>query len=786
MSAVQWKMELLDRVSGTANRILARVERLEAVQERATRATRAATSAWDAWGRAGEGAAKRVGTAFDRAHRRIEGNMQSFGRMQGALGTLAFAAAPAIGAAFLGKRGLDMMGQREGSLESLSVLLKTRDQAQVRSAAAWVDNFADVTPFEDPQVMGSVRQLLAAQFKFDDVKRLSRITGDAASALGNDPADSAFKWQIINRALGQIKAKGRLQGDELLQLNEAGIGTDKYLQKAFGPNYRKLQEAGRISGAAAIKAITEGLEQDFGGAMERQSKTFFGLASTLKSRPQRVMGRLFDEGGLDDAKRFLQNLVTLTDFSRPPGSRILTRLAATGKKLTRALFGPLADATEGARGEQVITRLLDRLDEFSGWWEDHGPRIAREARGFGEGLQVAGRGAETLMKPLLGLAGLADRAAGGDGEGMLGKILGIGVGAAVLGRVANFLSFGMLGKIGGKAGTYLLGGLRTAWMKAGQTLLTRGILGELLTNPGGLVAGARVALGSLGGVQGIGALVVNGLRAVPVIGWIVTGLVAAKAAGDGLYRSFAGFAQLMDDMKGHPLAKFFLERPEDASTWASRAAHFDPVKWVTGQQQAWETGNSGFQAKLAAMAARLGISPEDLLMIMNKESSLNPQAIHKNKQGRVTAAGLIQFQEASAQEVGTSISALRNMNREDQLEYIEKYLLARGVKPGMGLEQVYMAVLAGHASKAGGVLWTRGSDEYASNEALDTDKDGKITSAEATKSVEAAWARDGAYQIKNLNLTINAPGGDPQQVQQGVMDGLARMGLEMGYGGPPG
>lgn len=783
-NGVKWAFELVDKVTARARNIDGMLARVERTVQRVDRAThRLSGGGFGGLAKAGESSAKRVEKAWASVHTRINGMGSGLQNLQNTLFNLSFAAAPLIGAGMLGKAVIDGAGAREGSLMSLSTLLKTNDQERIRASAGWIDQFADVTPFEDRGVMQSVRQLLAAQFSFDQVKGLARITGDAASALGSDPADSQFKWEIINRALGQIKAKNRLQGDEILQLNEAGIGTDKYLKAAFGPNYRKLQEAGRIPAAAAIKAISEGLDKDFGGAMARQSKTLFGLTSTLKSRPQRLFGQLFDQGGLGDAKRFFTNLVDLTDFNKNPGKRAMTRLVASGKKLTRALFGPLADATEGERGAQLIDDLLDRLDRFSGWWETHGPRIAREAKGFGDGMKSAADGAYTLIKPLVWLAGLADRAAGGDGEGMLGKILGFGVGAAILGRIANFLSFGTLGKLGGKAGTMLLGGLKAKWVQLSNSVLTRGLLGQMLTNPAGKLAGLRAGLAALGGQGGLGALVSTGIRAIPVVGWIIAGLVALKNIGDAAYARWQSFARLMDNLAGSTLGKLFLETPETA-TGFNRVLHFDLARWIQGQPQAWEGANKDFLTGVNDMAGRLGVRGEDILKVMNLESGLDPKA--KNWQSG--AAGLIQFLPSTAKELGTTVEALRGMTREQQLPYVEKYLRMHGVKAGMGLEQLYMSVLRGNPGT--GELWRSGSIQYSQNSGLDTNKDGIITSAEATGKVEAAWQRDAGRIQQTLNITIS---GDttPEQVQavrdavrRGTLDAHTQLGLEGGWAAP--
>ncbi|MCD0156010.1 tape measure protein [Deinococcus sp. 6GRE01] len=398
-TAVEWTLRLVDRLSGPARRMIGVTDTLEARLDRIERTLNGVAREQDRAGRAGEAAANRM----DRAYARTEGRLArirtgviEFTKTSAKLGL----GAATVGAGAFTRAAVGGMSQREGNLMSLGTLLKTQDAAKVRSASDWVSQFADVTPFEDPQVMNSVRQLLASQFTFAQTQGIARITGNTASALGGDPADAAFKWEIINRALGQIKAKGRVQGDELLQLQEAGVGTNAYLEKYVGKDYRDLMQKGQLSAGKGISAILRGLEDDFGGSMERMSTTFGGMLSTLASRPKRIFSQMFDDGGLKQPKRLLQNLVNMTDFSKAPGSRILSRLSKLGGTLVSSVFGPLADATSGNRGARAIDDLLDRLDRLAAWAQAHGPFLRNVLTGIGDGLMFIWGAAKLFLKPI--------------------------------------------------------------------------------------------------------------------------------------------------------------------------------------------------------------------------------------------------------------------------------------------------------------------------------------------------------------------------------------------------
>lgn len=183
--------------------------------------------------------------------------------------------------------------------------------------------------------------------------------------------------------------------------------------------------------------------------------------------------------------------------------------------------------------------------------------------------------------------------------------------------------------------------------------------------------------------------------------------------------------------------------------------------------------DTAFQAEVSAVAQRLGIREGDLYAIMHFETggSFNPAQPNMAGSG---ATGLIQFMPSTAQGLGTSTQALAGMTRVQQMAYVEKYLKNAGVKPGMGLDDLYMSVLfpAAVGKPDSFVLFGRGAMSgytgraYSQNAGLDKNGDGSITKAEAAakvrKSVEP-WR-----QPMNVRPGLEAPQlpQEPQQPQQ--------------------
>ncbi len=100
-------------------------------------------------------------------------------------------------------------------------------------------------------------------------------------------------------------------------------------------------------------------------------------------------------------------------------------------------------------------------------------------------------------------------------------------------------------------------------------------------------------------------------------------------------------------------------------------------------------------AAIHANASRLGINPAHLASIMSFETggTLDPW-----KAGPTTHwgqhRGLIQWGVPQAREYGVSAKS----SITDQVNAVGKYLHDRGVRPGMGLPNIYSAVLAGSAT----------------------------------------------------------------------------------------
>lgn len=151
-------------------------------------------------------------------------------------------------------------------------------------------DFAAKTPFEFKDLQEAAKKMLAMGFAANDLLPTLKSVGDAAAGLGLSGADGT---QRIIRALGQMQMKAKVSAEEMLQLSEAGIPAWAMLAEAMGKStaeVMKLSEKGLIPADFAVKALVDGMGKRFPDMMDKQSKSFNGLMSTMKDNLAQTFG----------------------------------------------------------------------------------------------------------------------------------------------------------------------------------------------------------------------------------------------------------------------------------------------------------------------------------------------------------------------------------------------------------------------------------------------------------------------------------------------------------------
>lgn len=141
--------------------------------------------------------------------------------------------------------------------------------------------FALKTPFQFAELIDASQRMQALGFSASQIIPILTDVGNAVAAAGG----GSERLDRVVLALSQMQSKGKVATQELNQLAEAGIGGFKILEQQLGKSRAeliKMVEAGEISSRVFLEAFQKFSQQNFGGLMEAQSKTFTGAMSNIK------------------------------------------------------------------------------------------------------------------------------------------------------------------------------------------------------------------------------------------------------------------------------------------------------------------------------------------------------------------------------------------------------------------------------------------------------------------------------------------------------------------------
>jgi tape measure domain-containing protein len=150
---------------------------------------------------------------------------------------------------------------------------------QAEAFLTTLKGFAATTPFEFKDLSTFAIRLQNANTNANDIIPTLKAIGNAASATGSLSKESVDR---ITLALTQMQMKGKVSGDEMLQLTEANVPAWNILADATGKPVAQLQKmasAGEITADTFVKAFRQMYEG--AGLMEGASKTLEGALSTV-------------------------------------------------------------------------------------------------------------------------------------------------------------------------------------------------------------------------------------------------------------------------------------------------------------------------------------------------------------------------------------------------------------------------------------------------------------------------------------------------------------------------
>jgi len=195
----------------------------------------------------------------------------------GKIGLAAGAAATALLTAGV-TWGANLAIEAEKAQISFEVMLGSADKA--KKMVEDMRQFAASTPLETRDIQAAGKTLLQFGVAGQNVMPILRMIGDAT---GGD----TMRFQQMSLAFGQMAASGRLMGQDLLQMINAGFNPLQAISQKTGKSMevlKKEMEQGRISTKMVVEAFQTATSAggQFDGMMSKQSETLSGLWSTLK------------------------------------------------------------------------------------------------------------------------------------------------------------------------------------------------------------------------------------------------------------------------------------------------------------------------------------------------------------------------------------------------------------------------------------------------------------------------------------------------------------------------
>lgn len=187
-----------------------------------------------------------------------------------------------LGAIYMGAKGLGGIIKAGADFEqttiAFEVMLGSAEKA--KDLLAEIVQFTKETPFEMRDTVEGAKRLLAYNIEAEKIIPTLTNLGNIAAGVGMD------KMPQLITAFGQVKAAGRLTGEELRQFTEAGVPLITALAKEFNVSESAVKDfvsSGKVGFADMEKAIASmsGKGGKFQDLMIRQSKSLGGLFSNV-------------------------------------------------------------------------------------------------------------------------------------------------------------------------------------------------------------------------------------------------------------------------------------------------------------------------------------------------------------------------------------------------------------------------------------------------------------------------------------------------------------------------
>ncbi len=231
--------------------------------------------------------------------------------------------------------------------------------------------FSIVTPFTPDQVNQAAKSLLAFGVAGEEIIPTLKFLGDVSAGTGKDLSEMAIIF-------GQIRSTGRLMGQDLLQLINAGFNPLQIISQKTGKSVKALKEDmedGLVSFDMVKQAFIDATSAGgtFFNLMDKQSATIGGKLSTIAGNIEEVAKGIF-EGNIGLIGTFIDKLGLATDvllkWVKTANSDPNFEKAQKNAESYRAsLDAAFAEFTAG-KGPEAINKAIAENVTATNEWED--------------------------------------------------------------------------------------------------------------------------------------------------------------------------------------------------------------------------------------------------------------------------------------------------------------------------------------------------------------------------------------------------------------------------------
>ena len=258
-------------------------------------------------------------------------------------------------------------------MQSLQISFETLLGSQEKAAALFneMKSFAVSTPMQLGDLASAAQTMLGFGIATEEVMPMLKALGDIS--MGNTQ-----KFQSLSLAFSQMSATGKLMGQDLLQMINAGFNPLNEISKQTGKSVATLKEEmskGSISAkqvADAFKAASAEGGQ-FAGMLEKQSKGLAGAMSNMEGAWQDALNSIGEEYE-DTFASFLElSTDAIKNFDKLGGT-ILSLVAAFGAykgvliaiEAYHSLMNSQRAAAEATRQAQLATLAAETQATLTG------------------------------------------------------------------------------------------------------------------------------------------------------------------------------------------------------------------------------------------------------------------------------------------------------------------------------------------------------------------------------------------------------------------------------------